>query len=339
VLLAQDPSIHVVEIATRDTWVRVAADDVAVEGFRMRHSATHPQFGGIEAEGVDRALVRGNRLTDSHGAAVSLKGGSGHAVVGNDLHGNGQLGLHLNDVGDTLVEGNLLRENNTAGFDPGWEAGGMKAMRASNLRVLGNEACANRGPGLWCDIDCVDATIADNRVHGNENAGIHFEISQGAEITGNVVWSNGWGFPAWGWGAGILVSSASGARVSGNTVAWNGNGITVISQERGESRWNSVADVEVTDNAILVGPVGQDTHALAWLDDWDSGMFGPERKNLGASNRYWYSPQDRGRERFAWDREIRALDRFSATPGEEGGRYVDEVEFASVIARLRLPPP
>jgi parallel beta-helix repeat protein len=336
--IGQDPALHLVEVTTRDVWVSVEADEVTIDGFRMRHSATEPQSGGIRARHVDRVTIRGNQLSDSHGAAISISGGSDHEVVGNDLHSNGQEGLHTTDVRTMLVEDNLIRGNNTADFDPGWEAGGLKATETSGLRLIGNEVCSNGGPGLWCDIDCDDTVVQGNRVHGNGNAGIHFEISRGADISDNVVWSNGWDFPVWGWGAGILISSAADARVSGNVVAWNADGISVISQDRGEERWNRVDGVEVTDNDVLVGPVGRDTYALAWLDDWDSGMFDDDRGNVGRQNRYWYGRPEDGRDRFVWERGYARLDGFEATPGEEAARYVTAAERTALLEQSGVPP-
>ncbi len=85
-----------------------------------------------------------------------------------------------------------------------WEAGGLKMTEMVRLTMAENDAFGNSGPGLWLDIDCLDATIRHNRVYWNSYFGINFEICHGAKIYGNVVWENGYGFPDWGWGAGIL---------------------------------------------------------------------------------------------------------------------------------------
>jgi parallel beta-helix repeat protein len=337
VLLGSDPANRAVEVSTRDTWITIAADDVTIEGFSMRHATTKPQFGGITARDVNNATIRANRLTESHGAGISIGGGTGHSVVGNDISNNGQLGLHLSSVVGTLVESNVIRHNNTADFDPGWEAGGMKAARAAGLRVFGNEVCANAGPGLWCDISCRDVVIQNNRVHGNENAGIHFEVSRGGDIVENVVWSNGWMFPRYGWGAGILISSSADVRVTQNLVAWNADGISVISQGREDGELP--AAIEVERNTILVGPIDIDTFALAWLEDWPGGMFRPDRVNAGAQNRYWFPTAEDAHTRYAWDGGHARLDSFNATPGEEAATYLTGDGLAEILRTRALPGP
>jgi parallel beta-helix repeat protein len=334
IVLGEDPTGRSVEVTTRPIWISVEANDVTIAGFTMRHAAAAPQFGGVNARDVSGTTVRENHLTESHGAAISIHGGAGHSVVANDLHANGQLGLQINDIGGMLVERNVIRSNNTEDFDPHWEAGGMKATRALKLRVVDNEVCANGGPGLWCDINCGGTTITGNRVHGNDNAAIHFEISSGSAIEDNEIWSNGWAFPIWGWGAGILISSAADARVIGNVLAWNADGISVISQDRGAT---PTAGNRVEGNTILTGPSDGDTFALAWLDDWSSGMFDESRGNGGSLNAYWFPGDENGRSRYAWNDRYPDLGRFNATPGEEGGRYLSSAERDAVIEEARLP--
>src|SRR5438132_13920449 len=102
----------------------------------------------------------------------------------------------------------------------------------TNPVVDSNASYNNSGPGLWCDINCQNAVFSNNRVHNNTMMGIFFEISVGAKIFGNTVWSNGFGYTTWGWGTGIVISSSSNAEVYNNVVAWNADGISVISQNR-----------------------------------------------------------------------------------------------------------
>ena len=104
------------------------------------------------------------------------------------------------------------------------------------MTISGNEVDHNVGPGIWADVSCADWTISANRVHDNTYAGLMIEISQGATISGNAVWENGWGDSrGWGWAADILISSSGGVTVSGNTVAWSPVGISFVSQDRGVS--------------------------------------------------------------------------------------------------------
>src|SRR4029079_4073713 len=158
------------------------------------------------------------------------------------------LGIIGWDLSDSVIRDNRFTGNNTAGFDPGYEAGGMKLGMPAGVTVSGNEADNNAGPGIWCDAYCSAITISGNRVHDNTRPGILYEISTAGTITGNAVWENGFGFPGWGWGGGIVVSSSGTTDVSGNTVAWNADGIVVISQSRAGSP--AVTGNVVPDNAV-----------------------------------------------------------------------------------------
>src|SRR5262249_29207527 len=151
----------------------------------------------------------------------------------NTISRHGQEGVHITGTTDTLVQGNAIADNNTEGFDPEWEAAGLKATQSTRLTLDANDVSGNDGPGLWCDIDCRDTVFTSNRVHHNQRAGIFFEISDGALISDNVAWENGWGYTPWGWGGGIVLSTAKNVQVTRNTVAWNADGIAVIEQNRG----------------------------------------------------------------------------------------------------------
>lgn len=345
VTLGQNPTGKTVEVTTRDAWVQGEADNVTVRGFRMRHSANDAQTGAVDPEGHSYWTIEDNILSDAHGAVVSLDDGHDNALIGNDVSRGGQQGVNGNGEGD-LVQANKIHANNTEGFSTGWEAGGLKMALAKDLTLDANEVYDNKGPGLWCDIDCENVTYSNNRIHHNQNAGIFFEISDGAKIYGNKLWENGWGYRDWGWGAGILVSSSKNAEVYDNTLAWNADGITIISQDRpadfGEAvdRWKTVTGNDVHDNAIIREHACcdyWDNLALAWLQDWDGVMFGPASNNRAAYNRYWH-PSAEDEPRFAWaDEDYARVEDFNATPGEENSRYLTDAEKDQTLAAAGLP--
>lgn len=341
VVLADDPTGHTVEVTTRTEWITVRSDEVTVQGFTMKHAANDSQSGAVNNGGYSRLTIEDNVLSDAHGAAVSLAEGTDLRLLRNDVSNGGQLGVH-GSTADALVQDNWIHHNNTEGFDPGWEAGGMKMALMRSLTAEGNEVYRNDGPGLWCDIDCTDAIYSNNRVYHNEGPGLFFEISSGARIFGNVVWENGWGFPAWGWGAGILSSSSQNVEIYDNVVAWNADGVSVISQDRGEDRWNTVKDIYVHDNTILAKDYPADKYhnlSLAWLQDWTGAMFEPSSDNRGANNRYWYPSPESSVNRFEWDGggKNRLAD-FNATPGEQEGRYLSEEEKDLIVSSAGVPP-
>jgi len=334
-------------------WIRtygfvVGANDVTIEGFAVTGTTNPAQDGAVRVRNASRFTLRAASIHHTGGACISIKGGSGHRILDSELAYCEQQGFHLASVSDTVVARNTIHHNNpNRVYDSSWEAGAGKAAGASGLVFESNEVYSNLGPGLWCDLDCRNVTFSNNRIHHNEKAGIFFEISDGALITGNQVWDNGWGKTAWGWGAGILVSSSRNVEVANNLVAWNADGISVISQQRsdgnhfrpGISNWDSVVNISVHHNDIVLAPQTSDTsdkYMLAWLQDWTGVMFDPASSNLGSSNRYWHAQAEPTR-RFAWNGGLSLVTDFNATPGEAGGRYLTVTERDTMLAAAGVP--
>lgn len=338
VRLADDPTGRLVEVTVRERWLTVEAADVTVEGLAMHHAASPAQHGALQAlPGADRLTIRNVQLSDAHGALVSFQGVAGASLVASDLSRGGQLGVHAGGEGttDLTIEGNRIAGNNTEGFDPAWEAGGLKAALASGLRVIDNDVDANDGPGIWCDIDCHDFTASGNRVSGNTRAGIMFEISDGASVEDNIVWENGWGYPTWGWGAGVLISSASNATVKGNLLAWNADGISVVSQIRDRPGGDAVRGVSVVDNTIISDAMGG--FMLAWLQDWPGSMYAADSRNAGSGNRFWNESPEPTDCRFEWSDCLDRLAAFATTPGGSGSEYLSDEAAHVALAETDVP--
>lgn len=333
VRLADDPTGRTVEVSTRARWIVGRADDVRIEGFRMRHAANPAQNGAVNNDGFSRWTVVRNVLSDTHGPIVSVNGGAGHVLLDNDISHSGQLGVHGTEATDVLVQGNRIYENNLAGFDPVWEAGGLKMTVMVRLTITGNEVNNNDGWGLWCDIDCRDTTISDNRVHHNTRVGISYEISSRGTITGNVVWDNGHAVSGWGQGAGIVCQNCTATTIADNLIAWCPDGIAIVEQER--EIIDRVEQVVVRSNTV----VGADrTVALGWLTDRaPEYLFRPSARNQGAENRYWFGDREGEVERFAWEGPRLGLAAFNATPGEEAGRYLSDAERDQILALAGVP--
>jgi parallel beta-helix repeat protein len=329
----------VVEVTVRRHWILGGADDVSVEGFTMKHAANDAQRGALQNGGHSDWTIQDNVLSDAHGAVVSLTEGTDLELVGNDISRGGQLGVH-GARADAIVRNNEIHHNNTEGFSTEWEAGALKMVTTSRLVAEGNEVHSNDGPGLWCDLGCTNVIYSDNRVYHNSWAGLLFEISDGAEIFSNTVYENGRKYGDWAWGAGILSSSSRNVEIHNNTLAWNADGISVISQDR--AGHTDVSNVRVHHNVILMRDhpeIGKYRNlSLAWLQDWAGGMFSASSNNWGANNRYWYPSSEDSSERFAWDnRTIRELPEFNATPGENDGRYVSDLQKDQIASSARLP--
>jgi nitrous oxidase accessory protein NosD len=329
VVLADDPTGRTVEVTVRTNWVRVRADDVTIRGFTMRHAGNPAQSGAIGNEGRSNFTLDGNRLSDAHGAVVSIGGGSGNSVVGNEISRGGQEGLQGWRSQDTLIQDNEIFQNNTERFSPDWEAGGIKLAEYRHVVLENNRVHHNNGPGIWCDGGCTQVTYANNRVYQNGGAGLFFEISNGAHILRNAVYDNE--------GAGIYISSSANAEVYENTLAWNGEGIFVHSQMRPDRFMNEVGvrDNYVHDN-VIVAPTAK-TRALRWATEFRDSLFDQASNNRGRRNQYWYPTPESITPRFGWDGDFRSLARFNGTPGEEGGRYLGDVEKDVLLTRAGIP--
>jgi parallel beta-helix repeat protein len=340
VVLGRNPAGHTVEVTTRQFWMEIASSDVTVAGLIMRYAANRAQTGALRVDdGVRRVTIRDVDLGYASGAGVSFGGASDSTLLRAAVHDNGQLGVHLggdaaNGRGNRVLDSRIYR-NNTARFDPEWEAGGLKATVQSGLLVAGTEVYDNVGPGIWCDIYCLNVTFRDNRVHDNTYAGIMFEVSTGARIYGNVVYRNGAGKAEWGWGAGILVSSSGGADVHDNVLAWNArSGVSIISQLRTDWPKATATNNNVHGNATLAL---HGTWLMFWAQDFPGALFDASSNNRGAGNRYWIAGGPPDGDRFAWESGTSSLAAFNATPAEEDGAYLTTSEKNAVAKAAGIP--
>ena len=321
IVLGDDPTGRTVEVTVRQSWIVVDAPDVTIEGFTMRDAGSAAQFGGIEGDaGADRLTIRRVDLSDAHGALVSFHDLTGGSLLDSRLERGGQLGVKGGGGGvrDISIIGNEISDNGTEGFETSWEAGGIKITNGTGVTIRSNVVTGNTGPGIWCDIDCSDVEITANRVGENSRAGIMFEISDGATITDNVVWDNGWGFATWAWGAGILASSARNVSIERNTVAWNADGISVVSQDRSRPQSDHVTGVRVADNVIVEGPPG--SWLLSWIEDWSGGIHDVAADNVGLDNRFWEDPANPSHCRYVW---TTCMDALSALRQDAWWHWID----------------
>src|SRR5580658_5299952 len=174
-----NPSGHLVETSVTRSAFWGSAANVTISGLTVEKYAIPAQFGAIgdQYPGLNWTVTN-NEVRSNHGGGIYLRSGS-HATL-NYVHNNGQKGIGGNGS-NILVEGNQVSFNNWAGFDPGWEAGGMKFASTSNLTVSGNTVHDNVGPGIWADIGNTNTLIESNVVINNTaGSGIQDEISYSA---------------------------------------------------------------------------------------------------------------------------------------------------------------
>ena len=347
VVLADDPTGHTVEVSTRTRWVQGASGDVTIEGFTMKHAANPGQTGALSNMGYDNWTVRNNDLSWAHGVNLSLSKATGLAIIGNNVHHGGEFGI-TGSHADLEVRDNEIHHNNTEDFDPRWAAGGMKNAGSVRLVIDGNNVHHNDWSGLWCDQACKNVTYSNNRVHHNLKYGIRVEISDHVKVFGNVVWENGWvavhdrGYQQ----SGVSVLASRDVEVYSNTVAWNNDGVVVINEQRtkgvggSDPIFDTVKDVHVHHNTILATdyPGAPYHYALAWVKSYDQGnLYDPLANNRGYDNMYWYAAPEGSENRYGWETDLSSIEAFSATLGEERGRYLSQAEKDGVVTTDNIP--
>jgi hypothetical protein len=340
VLLGDDPTGHVVEVVTRGAWVRTASSGVTIRGFHMRNAGAGFQYGGLSNEGFDDWTASDNVLSSTHGSPVALRGGSRLQVLRNDISAGGEMGISGGQSVGVLVDSNHIHDNGTL-TNVGWGAGGIKFGGMRDVTLRANEIDHNHGMGAWCDVHCANWIATGNKVHDNTHAGLMFEISDGATISGNSVWSNGWQWTSFIWGAGILVSSSTNAQVTGNTVAWSYAGISVVSTTRTD-RPPSLSGNVVRDNIIArdIGPTSYfwGNQFLGNADDV-GGVDQSSAKPVLAPNNYWSDrPEAYPPVRFSAANVAQwQLSAFNRQTGDNRSRYLSNAEAYAALQAAGIP--
>jgi parallel beta-helix repeat protein len=256
--ISSDPSSRLVELSMATHAFAGNASDVTIRGLVVEKYAAPAQFGAIQAAEAlmnetpvgSGWLIEDSELRLNHGGGLRI----GDETIARRLyiHHNGQLGIVANGGDGSIVEDSEIANNNIAGFQWGWEGGGTKFKRTTNLIVRDSVFRDNRGPGLWIDIDNYETLVDSNTVTGNTGPGIFHEISFDAVIRGNTVTGNSFDFQRWLWGSGILVAASSNVEIYGNTVTGNADGISGIQQNRegGPEGKYLLSNMFVHDNTI-----------------------------------------------------------------------------------------
>lgn len=223
--------VHV-EASVRQEVLRVEGDHVLVRGLRFRFAANMAQHGAVALAG------RHDILED---CVVEEMNATGASFTGEDatvrrcvFRDNGQLGFGGSRAHRLLLIGCLVENNNTKGFDRGWEAGGDKLVLSRDVVLERSEFVRNRGSGIWFDIGNTNCTVRQCLIADNEDAGIFYEISFRLHAHDNVIVGNGFAPTAGAWGAqaGISLSSSPGCIIERNLLLGNREGFNFREQTR-----------------------------------------------------------------------------------------------------------
>ncbi len=221
-----------VEASVRQEIFRVEGDHVQLRGLHFRYAANMAQRGAVVLAG------RHNIMED---CVVEFMNSSGAAFLGEDaivrhcvFRDNGQLGFGASRAHRLLFTECLVENNNTKGFDRGWEAGGNKLALCREAVLERSQFTRNRGNGIWFDIGNTNCVVRQCLISDNEDAGIFYEISFGLHAHDNVIVGNGFAINpgAWGAQAGISLSSSPYCLIERNLIVGNREGFNFREQLR-----------------------------------------------------------------------------------------------------------
>ena len=270
----RDPNKTDVEASVRQELLLVEGDHVHVRGLRFRYAANMAQHG---------AIVLAGRHDTMEDCVIEAMNASGATFTGEDtvvrrcvFRDNGQIGFGASRAHRLLFTECLVENNNTKGFDRGWEAGGDKLVLCRDAILERSRFVRNRGHGIWFDIGNTNCTVRQCLIADNEDAGIFYEISFRLLAHDNVIVGNGFATTpgAWGAQAGISLSSSPGCVIERNLIVGNREGFnfreqtrtTPTIEDRGEHPvWNH--DQLIRHNLIVLN---RDAQVWGWFDVKDN---------------------------------------------------------------------
>jgi hypothetical protein len=235
VWLYSDPTAHLIEQSYSNGLVKATAETgVTLQGIIFQKSANPAQTGAIQASGrgISNWVVDNDEIRYNHGAGLEL---ASSTISNSHIHHMGQIGLVMTGS-NTVLYHNEIDNNNTAGYNPGWEAGATKMVGTIDGSATYNDVHDNNGHGIWFDIDCFNTTVRNNNISNNAPyTGILVEISSTADIEFNILLNNGPTTPLQFFnGASILIVASSNVNVANNSVTTSANGIGLLQQVRRE---------------------------------------------------------------------------------------------------------
>jgi parallel beta helix pectate lyase-like protein len=323
IYLADDPTNHKIEATIARFAFQSTASDVVIKNVTVEKYGSPAQEGAIHAREGARWTIEDCVVRLNSGAGISV--GTGTRVQNCDVHHNGQIGIEGNGK-DIRIEANRIWSNNFRGFDPGWEAGGVKIAESEGVILRGNHVHDNDGSGLWCDGECHDVIYERNLVEDNRNIGIFHEISFNAVIRDNVVRHNGTANRVWFWGSNIVLAASQDVQVTANVVEVDPGGCAIMLIDQGRraedgreyrTQNNIVHANEMTFQGTGCAGGASDTEARD--PNFDIIQSGGNRFD---GNSYHVLRRS-GMPQFAWGREVTDWDGFRRLGQEPTGRILE----------------
>ena len=314
-----DPSGHVTEIGALRHAFYGTAGNVKISHLAIQKYASLSGLGAIQASSDTYApssgwVVDSCDVSLNHGWGIRVSNGT--QLTNNKIHDNGQMGFGGSGT-NILNQNKEIYNNNIAGYNWNWEAGGDKISFSTNVTIRGNYSHDNQGPGLWTDINNDYVLYEYNHTARNIMAGIDHEISYHATIRNNLIEDDGYsplGTGSIWWGSGILIINSSNVEVYGNTVTDCMDGIGGILADRGNAPDGTpylLQNLYVHDNIITQ----QMNYAAGVVkaSDFDGSVF-TSWGNHFQNNTYYLS--DPSHPYFLWLDEKWTLDQWDLYSSE-----------------------
>ncbi|MBD3392005.1 MAG: hypothetical protein GF418_08025 [Chitinivibrionales bacterium] len=183
---SEDPNEHQVELSTRTYCLRAnGVSRLHVKGLHLRYTTGLAQRGALQLTGEHNSDTEFGEGCVVENCVIEFSHGRGFTVSGRAMTVRNVMSRYNGASGaggrltNSLWENVCLIANTTRDHDHGWEAGGVKFMRANGLTVRNCQFIDNNGPGLWFDWDNSEITIERCFCCGNSSAGIKMEVSPG----------------------------------------------------------------------------------------------------------------------------------------------------------------
>ncbi len=357
------------EGSMRQEVLSVEGNYVTVRGLHFRFAANMAQHGAVALAGAHDVLE--DCMIEDMNASGATFSGEEQIVRRCTFRDNGQLGFGANGAHQLLFTQCLVENNNTKGFDRGWEAGGDKLVLSRGAVLEMSAFVRNRGNGIWFDIGNEHCTVRQCFIADNEDSGIFDEISYGLEARDNVIVGNGFAETggAWGAQAGLSISSSPDCVIERNLIVGNREGFDFREQSRTTPRIGKRGDESVwVHNELIRSNIiafNRDAQVWGWFDNRDDRNWpaagqtprvaasagGPDHQRLTLEdlrlrfehNVYFASP---GEGRFEWGptwgrhKSYPTLTEFQSGLGIDSGSRVLDPGFSNISGRdFRLSRP
>jgi hypothetical protein len=297
-----------VEIAVRSnlfTTSAAGAQNLELKGLIFQHDNNGANISGyaaIRISGNNANQQGANILLDGVTAqynnwqGLALSANLDVTVQNSTFTWNGENGVEVYRPLNFLFAGNTVTYNNWRGAEgglAGWDADGMKVVKAHFMQVENSSFSNNLTGGLWFDTDNQNLCITGDSFSQNSTNGLYFEATQGpALVYRSVFYKNS--------GHGLQAANSTAITVRQSTVFDNGADAFFIGGSatvRIVNNWQQ-SGIEyhlLTQDWVLDGvdlAAGPDTAASSNLIGTSLSSIGPFADTLLSNYNNWYAPKN-----------------------------------------------